>query len=194
MDRLKNWWSARSKLAKATIVVFALLIVVPFFGNLSGVSTDNQTSGSSEVGSESSDTNPDITSIEGLRAALELELGESTNTGVPRGVEVSISEGDLYVLFVLDENLSNKLTIGSAWTDVSEVVKLVQLSNLSKNLTINGTLELLDSNGNSLGQRSVFTANFIDEQVPLLNTDNLVATESWEGAASSFIYHPAIRD
>jgi hypothetical protein len=84
--------------------------------------------------------------------------------------------------------------IVGAWGQVRDIVKLVQQSGISKNLTVNGTLELIDANGNSLGQQGVFTANLLDNKVPLLNTDNLVGRDLWENAASSFIYHPAIQD
>jgi hypothetical protein len=191
MEKIKKWWSSLSKLAKSVIVVFALIIVLPII-----VPAGQDSSGDSD-----SPENPqvstevrDVSTIEGLTYALSDELGQETNTGVPRGLDVSIVDGDLYVLFALNENLSRNLTIGSAWQDVSEVVKLVQLSGLSNNLTVNGTLELIDTNGNSLGQRIVLTANFLDDKVPLLNTENIVGRERWEAATTSFIYHPAIRD
>lgn len=113
---------------------------------------------------------------------------------IPRNLDVTIADGDLYVMYALNENLTNNLMIVGAWGEVSDIVKLVQASGLSNNLTVNGTLALIDANGNELGQRIVFTANFEDEKVPLLNTDNLLGREMWENAASSYIYHPAIRD
>jgi hypothetical protein len=144
--------------------------------------------------SESTEIAADLDSIEGLTAAISNQLGDETNMGVPRNLEAEIVDGDLYVRFALNENFTNNSMIGGAWGEVADVVKLVQLSGLSKNLTVNGTLELIDENGNSLGQRNVFTANFLDEKVPLLNTENLIGRDLWENAASSFIYHPAIRD
>jgi|688.fasta_scaffold647107_1 hypothetical protein len=144
--------------------------------------------------SETPEITADLNSIEGLTAAIRNQLGDETNMGVPRSLETEIVDGDLYVRFALNENFTNNSMIGGAWGEVGEVVELVQLSGLSKNLTINGTLELIDANGNSLGQRNVFTANFLDDKVPLLNTENLIGRDLWENAASSFIYHPAIRD
>jgi hypothetical protein len=144
--------------------------------------------------SESTEIAADLDSIEGLTAAISNQLGDETNMGVPRNLEAEIVDGDLYVRFALNENFTNNSMIGGAWGEVADVVKLVQLSGLSKNLTVNGTLELIDENGNSLGQRNVFTANFLDEKVPLLNTENLIGRDLWENAASSFLYHPAIRD
>jgi hypothetical protein len=55
-------------------------------------------------------------------------------------------------------------------------------------------LALIDENGNELGQQIVFTANFLDGKVPLLNTENLIGRDMWENAASFYIYHPALRD
>jgi hypothetical protein len=136
----------------------------------------------------------DLTTIEGLKSAISDQLGEATNMDVPRNLDVSLYEGDLYVMFALDENFTSNLMIGGAWNEVSDIVKLVQTSGLSENLTVNGTLALIDVNGNELGQQIVFTANFLDDKVPLLNTDNLLGREMWENAASSYIYHPAIRD
>jgi hypothetical protein len=136
----------------------------------------------------------DVTTLEGLTAAISSKLGQVTHMDVPRNLDVSLYEGDLYVAYALNENLTNNLVIVGAWGEVSDIVKLVQASGLSNNLTVNGTLALIDANGNELGQKSVFTANFLDEKVPLLNTDNLLGREMWENAASSYIYHPAIRD
>jgi hypothetical protein len=143
---------------------------------------------------ETSQVTQDISTIEGLTAAISEQLGTETNMGVPRSLDVSLYEGDLYVTFALDENFGNNLMIVGAWGQVRDIVKLVQQSGISKNLTVNGTLELIDANGNSLGQQGVFTANLLDNKVPLLNTDNLVGRDLWENAASSFIYHPAIQD
>lgn len=140
------------------------------------------------------ESSEDLSTIEGLKAAISNQLGNETNMGVPRSVGAELVDGDLYVQFALNENFTNNSMIGGAWREVGEVVELVQLSGLSENLTVNGTLELIDANGNSLGQRYVFTANFLDGKVPLLNTENLIGRELWENAATSFIYHPAIRD
>lgn len=191
MEKIKKWWTSLSKLAKSVIVVFALIIILPIV-----IPAGQESSGDSDApeSPQVSTEIRDVSTIEGLTLALSNELGQETNTGVPRGLDVSISDGDLYVLFALNENLTRNLTIGSAWQDVSEVVKLVQLSGLSNNLTVNGTAELIDTNGNSLGQRIVLTANFLDDKVPLLNTENIVGRERWEAATTSFIYHPAISD
>jgi hypothetical protein len=158
--------------------------------NTDGISPQSESTNQSET----TEIAADLDSIEGLTAAISNQLGDETNMGVPRNLEAEIVDGDLYVRFALNENFTNNSMIGGAWGEVADVVKLVQLSGLSKNLTVNGTLELIDENGNSLGQRNVFTANFLDEKVPLLNTENLIGRDLWENAASSFIYHPAIRD
>jgi hypothetical protein len=150
---------------------------------------------SSESSNEAApEVEQDITTLEGLTAAISSQLGEVTNMDIPRNLDVTLYEGDLYVAYALNENLTNNLMIVGAWGEVSDIVKLVQASGLSDNLTVNGTLALIDANGNELGQKSVFTANFLDGKVPLLNTDNLLGREMWENAASSYIYHPAIRD
>jgi hypothetical protein len=162
-----------------------------------GDSEPNSTSTpeTSQTATESAPTpEQDVTTIEGLKAAIGSQLGEETNMKIPRNLDVTLADGDLYVMYALNENLTNNLMIVGAWGEVSDIVKLVQASGLSNNLTVNGTLALIDANGNELGQRIVFTANFEDEKVPLLNTDNLLGREMWENAASSYIYHPAIRD
>jgi hypothetical protein len=143
---------------------------------------------------DTSEIESDVTTLEGLKAAISGQLGEKTNMDVPRNLDVTLSEGDLYVMYALNENFTNNLMIVGAWSEVSDIVQLVQKSGLSKNLTVNGTLALIDANGNELGQQIVFTANFLDDKVPLLNTDNLLGREMWENASSFYIYHPAIRD
>ena len=143
---------------------------------------------------ETSEPAQDITTIEGLKSAISSLLGEETNMDIPRNLDVTLSEGDLYVMYALNENFTSDLMIYGAWSEVSDVVKLVQESGLSNNLTVNGTLALIDVNGNELGQQIVFTANFLDGKVPLLNTENLLGREMWENAASFYIYHPALRD
>lgn len=191
METVKKWWSSLSKLWQGVVIVVPLLIIL---GAIVPAAEESSSESDAPESPQVSTEIRDVSTLEGLTAALSDELGEETNTGIPRGLDVSIVDGDMYVLFALNENLSRNLTIGSAWQDVSEVVQLVQLSGLSDNLTVNGTAELIDTNGNSLGQRIVLTANFLDDKVPLLNTENIVGRDRWEAAATSFIYHPAIRD
>lgn len=186
MKALQEWYKSRSKIDKFIVWLFAAVIAV---FSLLFVLT-----GSGEGSREVTRQEADVSSTELLTLALTDELGAETNMGEPRGVDVSLFEGDLYVSFTLDENLTGDSTIGSAWVDTAVIVKLAQRSGLSENLTISGTLELIDTNGNSLGQTIVFTANFLDDKVPLLNPDNLAGRDMWESAASSFIYHPALRD
>lgn len=180
MNALKKWYESLSRLNKistwlaiATVAVFAFTAILA-----------TSVEGSREAARESAD----VSTIEGLTEAIVGELGQD------RSVDVSISEELMYVSFALDENLTGNLTIGSAWQDVAKVVKLVQRSGLSDNLTISGSLELIDTNGNSLGQQVVFTASFLEDKVQLLNTDNLMGADLWENAASLFVYHPALKD
>jgi hypothetical protein len=183
---------------KRFIIPIGLFVIFGVSNSLNGSDSEpasTPTPETSETTTESAPTvEQDITTLEGLKAAIGSQLGEETNMKIPRNLDVTIADGDLYVMYALDENLTNNLMIGGAWGEVSDIVKLVQASGLSNNLTVNGTLALIDANGNELGQRIVFTANFLDEKVPLLNTDNLLGREMWENASSSFIYHPAIRD
>jgi hypothetical protein len=183
---------------KRFILPLGLLVIFTVSNSLNGGDSEPNgvaTPEASEVAEqENSEVNQDVTTLEGLKAAIGRELGEVTNMQVPRELDVSLVDGDLYVMYALNENLTNNLMIVGAWGEVSEIVKLVQDSGLSKNLTVNGTLALIDVNGNELGQQIVFTANFLDEKVPLLNTENLLGREMWENASSSYIYHPAIRD
>jgi hypothetical protein len=183
---------------KRFILPLGLFVIFTFSNSLNGGEGEPNstvTPGTSETETEeTSEAKIDVTTLEGLKAAISSQLGEVTNMEVPRNLDVTLSDGDLYVMYALDENLTNNLLIVGAWGDVSDIVKLVQDSGLSKNLTVNGTVALIDANGNELGQQIVFTANFLDDKVPLLNTENLIGKEMWENASSSFIYHPAIRD
>lgn len=184
MDKLKKFWSARRKLEKVAIVsgfVIVLgVILIPV----------EETPQEIEVPLVAQD----VSTIGSLSDALASQLGQETNEGVPRGVEVSILEDVLYVDFALDTDDSKYLILSTAWYAVDEIVQLVQLSGLSDNLVVNGSLELIDKNGNSLGQGFVFTANFLDDQVQLLNTDRLLGKEAWERAATSFQYHSSLLD
>jgi hypothetical protein len=183
---------------KRFILPLGLFVIFSISNSLNGGNNSGDSTATPEVSETENGAAPeveqDITTLEGLKAAISSLLGEETNMGVPRNLDVSLYEGDLYIAFALNENLTNDLLIVGAWSDVSDIVKLVQDSGLSSNLTVNGTLALIDANGNEVGQKSVFTANFLDDKVPLLNTDNLLGREMWENAASSFIYAPAIRD
>jgi len=183
---------------KRFILPLGLFVIFTISNSLNGGDGEpnpTATPEASEVAEqEASEVAQDVTTLEGLKAAIGSLLGEKTNMDVPRDLDVSLVDGDLYVMYALNENFTNNLMIVGAWGEVSDIVKLVQESGLSSNLTVNGTLALIDVNGNELGQQIVFTANFLDDKVPLLNTDNLLGTDMWENASSSFIYHPAIRD
>jgi hypothetical protein len=193
-DKAMRPWYAK----KRFILPLGIFVIFAFSNSLNGGGSATDPSATPDTSEsatpENSEVKQDITTLEGLTEAISSKLGESTNMDVPRNLDVSLYEGDLYVAYALNENLTNNLMIIGAWGEVSDIVKLVQESGLSKNLTVNGTLALIDANGNELGQKSVFTANFLDDKVPLLNTENLLGREMWENAASSFIYHPAIRD
>ena len=183
---------------KRFILPLGLFVIFTISSSLNGGDSSPEPTVTPESSESSNEAAPeveqDITTLEGLTVAISSQLGEVTNMDIPRNLDVTLYEGDLYVAYALNENLTNNLMIGYAWGEVSDIVKLVQASGLSDNLTVNGTLALIDANGNDLGQKSVFTANFLDGKVPLLNTDNLLGREMWENAASSYIYHPAIRD
>jgi hypothetical protein len=186
MKAIKKWYGSLSRLNKLS--TWLALVTVSLFTLTATLATF--VDASTEAAREAAD----VSTIELLTAALTDELGAETNRDLPRDVEVSLMDGDLYVSFALDESFSSDATIRGAWQETATVVKLVQRSGLSKNLTISGFLELVDNNGNSLGENVVFTANFLDDKVPLLNTENLDGRDMWESAASSFIYHPAIKD
>jgi hypothetical protein len=190
---LRPWYQK-----KRFMIPIGLVLISSIVNSFNGEDTAPDPLATPETSETANETAPiveqDLTTIEGLKSAISDQLGEATNMDVPRNLDVSLYEGDLYVMFALDENFTSNLMIGGAWNEVSDIVKLVQTSGLSENLTVNGTLALIDVNGNELGQQIVFTANFLDDKVPLLNTDNLLGREMWENAASSYIYHPAIRD
>jgi hypothetical protein len=190
---LRPWYAK-----KRFVIPIGLVVLFGVSNSLNGGGSEPDSSATPETSQTATEPAPsveqDLTTLEGLTAAISSLLGEETNMGVPRNLDVSLYEGDLYVAFALNENFTNNLMIVGAWDDVSDIVKLVQDSGISSNLTVNGTLALIDANGNELGQKSVFTANFLDNKVPLLNTDNLLGREMWENAASSYIYAPAIRD
>lgn len=182
---LKKWYKARSKIDKWLFWTFSVAIALFAITAISSTFTD----ASREAAREAAD----VSTIELLTAALTDELGAETNRDVPRDVQVLLGEdGYLQVYFSLDEGFSSDATILRAWQETSVVVKLVQRSGLSENLTISGYLELFDTNGNSVGEYVVFNASFWDDKVPLLNTDNLEGRDMWESAATLFIYHPTL--
>lgn len=185
MKALKKWYGSLGKLNKISTWLSAFLIVFVAFATILLTSL--------EAGRDAARESADVSTIELLTAALSDELGSETNRDVSRDKEVLVMEGDLYVSFALDEGSSSDSTILRAWQETGVVVKLVQRSGLSENLIISGFLELFDKNGNSVGENVVFTANFLDERVPFLNTENIDGRDMWESAASSFIYHPALK-
>jgi hypothetical protein len=190
---LRPWYKK-----KRFMIPIGLVLISSIVNSLNGDDTGPDPSAAPETSQtsspETSEPVQDLTTLEGLKFAIGSQLGELTNMDIPRNLDVTLYEGDLYVMYALDENFTSNFMIVGAWDDVSDIVKLVQASGLSENLTVNGTLALIDENGNELGQQIVFTANFLDGKVPLLNTDNLIGRDMWENAASFYIYHPALRD
>jgi len=190
---LRPWYKK-----KRFMIPIGLVLISSIVNSLNGDDTGPDPSATPETSQtsspETSEPAQDLTTLEGLKFAIGSQLGELTNMDIPRNLDVTLYEGDLYVMYALDENFTSNFMIVGAWDDVSDIVKLVQASGLSENLTVNGTLALIDENGNELGQQIVFTANFLDGKVPLLNTDNLIGRDMWENAASFYIYHPALRD
>jgi hypothetical protein len=188
MKAINKWYKSLSTLNKISTWLFsflALFVSLTVFLMILIPAADK---------SETQITAQEVGTIETLGAALLTQLGEETNKGEPRGVSVAILDEVLYVDFALDTDESKYLTRSTAWYAVDEIVQLVQLSGLADNLVVKGTLELIDKNGNSLPRDVVFLANFLDNQVPLLNTDRLIGLESWERAATSFYFHPALLD
>jgi hypothetical protein len=190
---LRPWYKK-----KRFMIPIGLVLISSIVNSLNGDDTGPDPSATPETSQtsspETSEPAQDLTTLEGLKFAIGSQLGELTNMDIPRNLDVTLYEGDLYVMYALDENFTSNFMIVGAWDDVSDIVKLVQASGLSENLTVNGTLALIDENGNELGQQIVFTANFLDGKVPLLNTENLIGRDMWENAASFYIYHPALRD
>lgn len=194
------WWQARSKKQRTWIIVLAVLFVFWLAGNPGGSSeeesespssvTEQPTEEATQEAPEEPEVEIDITTEEGLKAAVTKQLGSEPE------VFLLLPDEDsqiLYISFEISDNLTANMMRRGAWIQVRELLELVQRSGISENLTVYGTLELIDDMGNSVGQRDVLTVDFWEERVPLLNLENLQTTEQLERAATSVTYHPAFQ-
>jgi hypothetical protein len=132
--------------------------------------------------------------LEELTAALENELGEETNMGLPRELVVDFDEEDgwLNVRFVLNENLTTGLTRSSAWRDIRNVFELARKADFVNELTVQTSFPLINQLGEELGPQPVVTAYFDAEVFPRMNLKNLPG-DRFENAATSVTIHPAFQ-
>lgn len=132
--------------------------------------------------------------LEELTAAVENELGEETNMGLPRELVVDFDEEDgwLNVRFVLNENLTTGLTLSSAWRDIRNVFALARKADFVNELTVQTSFPLINELGEELGPQPVVTAYFDAEVFPRMNLENLPG-DRFENAATSVAIHPAFR-
>lgn len=152
--------------------------------------TEQPTEEATQEAPEEPEVEIDITTEEGLKAAVTKQLGSEPE------VFLLLPDEDsqiLYISFEISDNLTANMMRRGAWIQVRELLELVQRSGISENLTVYGTLELIDDMGNSVGQRDVLSVDFWEERVPLLNLENLQTTEQLERAATSVTYHPAFQ-
>lgn len=200
MNKLKDFWTRKNKLQKALLILLGVLIALSamFGGSGSDEETTQPLSSGSESSSEpQSSTKPSSTATEdlatekGLTKAIKDKLGNKTNRG-PKNVSVTFDGRDLYVDFALDDNITSNLIIVGAWSSTDDIIKLAQKSGLVDNLTVNGTFELQDKLGNSVGEVSVFTANFLEKSIPKINTEAFVGS-MYADAATSWRVHPAFQ-
>lgn len=198
------WWQARSKKQRGWIIVLSVLFIFWLIG-VTGENSEEQaetTSSATQQPTQEATEEPaqeateepqaqiDITTEAGLKGAVTEQLGAEPSVFLLLPDE----DGEiLYIGFEISDNLTANLMRRGAWIQVREILGLVQQSGISKNLTVYGTLELIDNNGNSVGQQNVLTVNFWDERVPLFNLENLQTTEQLERAATSVTYHPAFQ-
>jgi hypothetical protein len=132
--------------------------------------------------------------LEELTAAVETELGEETNMGLPRELVVDFDEEDgwLNVRFVLDENLTTGLTRSGAWLDIRNIFELARKAEFVKELTVQTSFPLVNILGEELGPQPVVTAYFDAEVFPRINLENLPG-DRFENAATSVAIHPAFQ-
>lgn len=137
-----------------------------------------------------------IDTTDKLQEAIVQKLGKETNRdGVLRNVVVELNgenNSELYITYAMDDNFTEKMTIGQGWSNVEDIITIARQSTFAKNITITGTMELLDKYGNSLGERNIFTPYFDDTSFASINTENLVG-EMYSDAATSVFIHPLYR-
>jgi hypothetical protein len=175
----------------------SLIVTVSFFAGL-GATSNKPEAASSKVASAiaraQSSPKPveNVTTEAGLRAAIEKQLGTTTNRGVPRNVIVQFEGRDLLVWFALNENLTNKLVIVGAWKGTEEIVKLAQQSGLVDNLYVFGTYAFQDKYGNASGEGIVFNAEFLEGSIPKINTDAFTGS-MYADVATSVTINPSFQ-
>ncbi len=132
--------------------------------------------------------------LEELTAAVENELGEETNMGLPRELVVDFDEEDgwLNVRFVLNENLTTGLTRSGAWRDIRNIFELARKADFVKELTVQTSFPLINNLGEELGPQPVVTAYFDAEVFPRMNLENLPG-DRFENAATFVAIHPAFQ-
>lgn len=140
-----------------------------------------------EEATEEPEVQIDITTQEGLKTALTAQLGAEPATFDFLG------GNHFYISFEIQDNFTQNLMRTGAWSEVRDIIETVQRSGLGENLTVYGTLELMDENGNSIGQQNVLTVNILDGKLTLLNMEVLRSQDQLERAATSFFYHPAFQ-
>jgi hypothetical protein len=203
MKKLKAFWESKNKFQK--VLLSAAGVLVLFIGLVGGVgSQDNDLSAEPSTSAEESaqeqveESEPaapvqDLSTEEGLSAAIEEALGSTTNREVPRNVTTYFDGRDLFVDFALNDNLSSKMIRQGGWVATETILVLAQESKLIDNLTVHGTFELIDKLGNSLGEQYVFNVYFFEDIIPKINTDAFVSS-MYADVATDWSVHPAIAD
>lgn len=115
-----------------------------------------------------------LSPTEQLAAAIDHELGKPNRKGVKRVQGVDLSDGQLVVTYAMDDNLTKGFIKDGAYSDTGKVLKLVQASGIkATSLVVQGTLELQDKLGNSVGEKPVVTISFDQNALQHANVDNL---------------------
>lgn len=135
-----------------------------------------------------------FSSIEEMESALQAELGEETNMGLPRELSVEFDETDgwLNVSFVINENFTTDSTRRGAWTEIGQTFEFARKVDFVNELTVTAKFPLISELGEELGPQNVVLAYFDAEVYPRINVENLPGERLGE-AATTVQVHPALQ-
>jgi hypothetical protein len=132
-----------------------------------------------------------------LAASIDEALGEVTrvdddDSPMLTDVKWKESSGVLTVTYRLSDNLfGNDVIIGAGWDDIKDIMAAVNASGLPvEELRVNGTFEMQDKYGKSLGEQTVMATEWDEETLQNIQPDNL-DDDGMRDLATVVVIHPA---
>jgi hypothetical protein len=134
------------------------------------------------------------TPLEQLEIDLKETLGGLNRDG-QRIISIDLYDGQLFIQYALNDNLSTNLIKVGAWKDTRLILETVQASKIKgvKELVASGTFPLQNEYGESLGEIGIFTITFDAQAIKRTVTENLPG-ELLESAATDVTIRRDILD